>query len=1000
MSSHDELDDVLSSIKKKKATTGNGAGRTEILSIDMGNSEIDMTESGSYPRAERPRLRPAPEPADWGEDQGGLSSPPDRQKTERLSRQLAQQALPETRGRDANAPGSQDQQWDALWQSVAVKKKKPEMYDYEAEEEYSYRTPAPRPAEEPYDPPRRREFVQPRQSQPPQGSAPQAEAEPWDPRRYRNSREQEQRVAREELSEERTNSRSPWQEPYREYPRQEPSRSEEPPRRAAPPSPQEGYPEREPAASHKTRQFHLTIPDLEETPPAQTRRQEPEEAPEEEFLLGLDNTEPQRPLRREVPAGKRGALDQASPSERMPRNAPLETAEPSEPQQSSKRRSLFEVNNKSLFDSIDEEDVPEEPSAAPTIDPEEEEQLHSRRKTRVNAFFAKKEFDVDQEDEEDRGEQNEREPSASARLSRSNLKGNFGREESDEELRDSIEQNRKNTLIRLGITAAIFGLLFWFHLGKVYLLLMPGFMWPEYHPLTFIAINFGLLLAAALVNAKIVGGGLLSLFTLKPNNDSLTALSVVASVVQCAALTIMPEYVMDTQNVHIYCYIPVLALVLGNVGRFMYINRVDRGSRIVSGSYDKYAIMKVENPDLARELTRGLDIDDPSVAVSVKVDKLVEYSDASSANDFSEGISRILAPICLAASVIVSAAGYFLSESGTVFGALTAFAALTAVCSPLTASIAANMPLGRMSKLLHKEGAMLASYQTADEFSDISTVVLDATDLFSPKEVTLFTVKPFAEKRIDEALLDAASLICATRSTLTGIFSNIIQGQKSLLRPVENIVYEDGMGLSAWVNKKRVLIGNRALMQHYGVDTPSKDFEAKYCRDHRDILYLANSGELSAMFVLGYSINEEAAEMLRNLIDQNITIAVSVNDPNVTAEKICRLYEFPMEDIRIVPAQTQEALVMYCQPRERARAEAAHIGAAPSMVHAVCAAYSAKTAVVLATMIQFIGVFLGYAVLTFFVFTGSFATITPDLLAIYLAIWAALVVVIPRLRKI
>ena len=155
---------------------------------------------------------------------------------------------------------------------------------------------------------------------------------------------------------------------------------------------------------------------------------------------------------------------------------------------------------------------------------------------------------------------------------------------------------------------------------------------------------------------------------------------------------------------------------------------------------------------------------------------------------------------------------------------------------------------------------------------------------------------------------------------------------------MENIVYEDGMGLSAWVNKKRVLIGNRALMQHYGVDTPSKDFEAKYCRDHRDILYLANSGELSAMFVLGYSINEEAAEMLRNLIDQNITIAVSVNDPNVTAEKICRLYEFPMEDIRIVPAQTQEALVMYCQPRERARAEAAHIGAAPSMVHAVCGA--------------------------------------------------------------
>ena len=154
------------------------------------------------------------------------------------------------------------------------------------------------------------------------------------------------------------------------------------------------------------------------------------------------------------------------------------------------------------------------------------------------------------------------------------------------------------------------------------------------------------------------------------------------------------------------------------------------------------------------------------------------------------------------------------------------------------------------------------------------------------------------------------------------------------------------------------------------------------------------------MFVLGYSVNENAAEMLQNLMEQNIAISVSVNDPNVTAEKICRLYEFPMEDIRIIPAQTQEALSLYCQPRKQARAAAAHMGAAPAMVHAVCAAYSVRTAVVLATMIQFIGVFLGYAVLAFFVFTGAFANITPDLLAIYLAIWAILVTVIPRIRKI
>jgi len=1028
MSSHDGLDDVLLEIKKKKVAAANNPVKEETDPF----SEIEPSDITANPRSNVVEFsrnqesvrrdyytegRPAspasvttidPKRTGWEQEAPmgkELSAPPDNRKAERISRQLAQQSLPAAqRGNGGRA--SQEQQWDALWQSVTVKRKKPELYDYEAEERESAPPPTPVPASRPalQTPPVQETpaYRQPRrQAEPPKDSLWEDNVRPVqtaEPPVYT-----ERRPAPPEVQESYPRSQPPVQ-------RQRPpvyAEEELPP--AAP-----AVDDEEPV-SRKTRQFHLSIPELEDiprqdTPPMRRSPQpEPETEPEdteEEFFEGINDPITQREPRRKpavptVPMQGRAAQPEQPAAEQarqpiqprtktqlQPSHPPTEPPSQTQPH----HRSLFGDMNKSIFDSMEDEDIsespqPGEPSAAPTIDPEEEQQLHTRRKSKVNAFFAKKDFDVDQDEE------------TVERLSRTGLKENFGPELSADEMQDKISQSRKTTFIRLGISAVLFGLLFYLHLGKVHLLMMPLFMWPEPHPLAFIAITFGLLLTDALVNANIVGGGLLSLFTLSPNNDSLTALSVVASVVQCVVLTIMPEYVMSP-SVHLYCFIPALALVMSNVGRFMQINRVDRGNRIVSHTGDKYAILKVENADLARELTRGLDIDDPSVAVSVKAENLVDYSTTAYDSDFSENISRILAPICLVASIVVSVAGYFLSDPRDAFGALTSFAALTAVCSPLTASIAANLPMGRMSRQLHKEGVMLASYQSADMFSDVADVVLDATDLFSPKDVTLFNVKPFAEKRIDDALLDAASLICSTKSTLTGIFSNIIQGQKSILRPVENIVYEDGMGLSAWVNKKRVLIGNRALMQHYGVNTPSKEFEAKYCRDHRDILYLSNSGELSAMFVLGYSVNETAAEMLQSLMEQNIAISVSVNDPNVTAEKICRLYEFPMEDIRIIPAQTQEALSLYCQPRKSARAEGAHLGNTSSMIHAVCAAYSSKTAVVLATMIQLIGVFLGYAVLTFFVFTGAFASITPDLLAIYLVIWAVLVVIIPRLRKI
>lgn len=687
-----------------------------------------------------------------------------------------------------------------------------------------------------------------------------------------------------------------------------------------------------------------------------------------------------------------------------------------EPQKPVAHRSLFPTMEKTVYEGTEElEDIVvqmNEPVLASSVSDQEEEELTSRRKNKVRDFFANKDFDLEEQEPQDElvssqeTELEESVPNAfpdSTKVKKTRRQAEKVEDEEEEpltpeEMREEINRTRTGILLRMGISLVCFILLFYFHLVKVHMLMAPEFLWPEYHPLTFIAVNFGILLVAVLANSSIVGGGLMSLFTFKPDTDSLTALSVVASVVQSAVLTMMPKHVMDPAT-HLYLFIPVLALLCCNVGQLMYINRVDRGSRIVSGNYDKYAILKIDDTALARELTRGLDMDEPAVAVSVKANTLTNYEDAAYSSDFSENLSRIIAPICLIASIIVSVVGYFLSEDHNVFAALTSFAALTAVCSPLTASIAASMPLGRMSKKLHKEGAFIAGYEAADDLSDVSAVVLNATDLFTSKDITLFSVKPFAEKRIDEALLDAASLICATESTLSGIFSNIIQGQKSLLRPVENITYEDGMGLCAWVNKKRVLIGNRILMQHYGIDTPSKDFEAKYCRDHRDILYLANSGELSAMFVLGYSVNEEVQDMLDNLANQQIAIVVNTNDPNVTAEKICRLYDFPMEDIRIVPAQVREELMAYQAPRESAPANAAHMGTAASLVSTVCASYSARTAVVLATMIQVMGIILGYGVLALFVFTGASAQLTPDLVALYTAIWAVLVMVIPRLRK-
>ena len=197
MSSHDGLDDVLLEIKKKKVAAVKNPAREEAdpfydLEPDLVDTEAEQPSNVlEFSRNMEPvhrdyaegRKAPVttiePKGTGWGQEISigqELSSPPDTRKTERISRQLAQQSqsLPAAQ-RGQGGRSLQDQQLDALWQSVTVKKKKPELYDFEAEErEYPQppaTAPTPRPARQAPPPPAQDYRQQPRrQAEPPRDS--------------------------------------------------------------------------------------------------------------------------------------------------------------------------------------------------------------------------------------------------------------------------------------------------------------------------------------------------------------------------------------------------------------------------------------------------------------------------------------------------------------------------------------------------------------------------------------------------------------------------------------------------------------------------------------------------------------------------------------------------------------------------------------------------------------------------------------------------------------
>ena len=509
---------------------------------------------------------------------------------------------------------------------------------------------------------------------------------------------------------------------------------------------------------------------------------------------------------------------------------------------------------------------------------------------------------------------------------------------------------------------------------------------PGMYALALFALSF----MSFLVSIMPISHGLLSLFKLKANADSMTALASVATLIYTFAFVARPS-LLGNSNAQYYCVVAIIGLWFNALGKLMILSRV-RHNLSVAGSGERlYEVQLAKSGEFARSAATVLDDEEPRVAVSAPASFLKGFLHFSYDDEQAQGASRILSPICFGAAVVLSAASYFLYKD--VLSCFTVFTAVLCVCAPFTSVAVINLPLLRAAKNLTPRGAMLSGSGAVETISEATAVAVNAAELFPSGSITLHGIRTFKGGRIDMSILEAASIMERVGGTMSDIFYQIIEGRKEILENVEDIVYEEGMGISAWVNGKRVLIGNRELMRHHGVELPPREYELKYTQDGRDLMYLATSGELASMFVISYHADPAVYRRLKRLEQSGIAVLVKTTDPNITRDMLSDLYELDYDMVRIMPASLHGAYLELIDEKPAGLAEAANMGGAMAMMDTVIAAARVKSSTTTASVVQMVFILLGYALATLFTFFYGISLINPLLLLSYQLI-AALVVTV------
>ena len=538
------------------------------------------------------------------------------------------------------------------------------------------------------------------------------------------------------------------------------------------------------------------------------------------------------------------------------------------------------------------------------------------------------------------------------------------------------------------------------HFGLVSDGLLPAMaaLDPDAAPAAFYAANLLLLAASLCVGFPVLRDGLNGLRG-RSSSETMPALAAVAALVQAVTAMLNANVYRGTTGISLLSGMAALGLFLALLGSRVMLAAVQNGYDLATKDPEGLqGALRVKDKDLIRVLARSLDQKDPWVLLSRPVqwdEALVEQSFGERA---SERRARKTAYILLGVSVLSGLV--FLLFGGGLNGMAAAIAAMLCMGAPLSSTLVAGLASLRLQKTAAAAGAVVPGWAAIEELGGVDTVQVDADELFTTDSVSLEDIRIFKGGRIDRAILYAASILNQSCETLRGLFRQIIEDRTDILYPVKDLEVHHGLGFAAWCDNNRILIGNRAYMEREGVPVPEKEYEDEHSKNGSlQILYLAVSGSLHAMFVLRYTGGRNAARGLEVLQRENIRLLVTCEDPSLTAKHITEAYHLPEGMITLLEQDQCEALAAPSEPENAARCCMLHDKGFVSLIGGLRAAEQAQNAETTATTVQLVSVWFSVAIGALLTYAGSIGTLSVAAVLMYQAAWSALSLAVCALKQ-
>ncbi|MBR2284002.1 MAG: hypothetical protein IJ874_06240 [Ruminococcus sp.] len=529
------------------------------------------------------------------------------------------------------------------------------------------------------------------------------------------------------------------------------------------------------------------------------------------------------------------------------------------------------------------------------------------------------------------------------------------------------------------------------------------------HIYIFMAVQLGLGIISALISLPVITKGVKNLFTMKADSDSMTAIAALTCILSMIPAYMRPELAQQ-ELIRIYMPVGILSLLTNAMGKLLIVIRAQRNFRFVSKEYDRHAVVYVRDEERAERLTRGASGDLPILAAMRRTNFITDFLRYSYSSDITDSYCRKAAPITLIVSLVISLVLTFLRtgtllSSGAFEFCISLFSLLICSSACVAMPFVVNIPLeGASAAALGSKGIILG-YQSVDDLYDVNSMLITADKLFPAGTVRLEDIKLFANSKLNDVLISAASLAKRSGSIMQQIFPEPDpEKDAERLYDIENYSYEDGFGICGWINNKRILLGSRDHMTNHSIEgIPSKSKEAEYAGSGRIPLYLSISGNVAALYIVSLRPDRYVKRWARRLSRNHISIVVKSVDPCLTPASISSLMDIPEDGVRVLPKRLHDDFDAETRRTVRMSASLACTGRFTSMAQLLLGIKSVHSAAVSGLIVQTVSILLGIGLSTLLILSKAFAVryayISAAALVIYNLFFTVLTYLIVSLKR-